>query len=429
MANRSVPYNVVIGQFGSYHATDEQIPGIVIASFNVDVPCRTLSRRFENARRRVQIGDATYILRKHDYPIDHSPALPLQFMEQMELPLTEHGAIMQPAPECGEGIFAIAEHLGEGQRVESRFCEIPGKLYGLLLGQRLLPKEGGLTNLEKIIYYEAGMTAQGEAVLPHEVRSRRAWHLHPGGIARRLKCNAQQAQRLCEAWRVLDTTPKMARQFEQWITPANIDKAILRFEELAIGCVQVTDEGEPELDMIAYEEGVDPNRPRRREEDESTDEQAAEPTIQAEGWHRLDDPRDVEGSPEAERWEDKQPFAYRAIIHKIRAAADLKALGAIGKSLYGKQPWNKVQIAVAWDEYHRRKSALTPKLRKTALVVLERLADPKVNLGRAAQWLHTEGKKLQPHESAVLWNAWKAAKKARAPKQSEMPPEPPPIGE
>ncbi len=408
MANVPVPYNVVLGQFGSYHCTDEEIPGIVVASFNVDFPlsddCTPVTPLSLIKLKKSMAGAIR----------DESPALPLQFMEQMEFPITEHGAIMQPAPECGEGIFAIMEHLGE--------CKQP-KAFAVN-GITHMEGGSGLTNLEKIIYYEAGMTAQGEAVLPHEVRSRRAWYLHPGGIIHRLKCNAQQAERLCEAWRVLDTTPEMARQFEQWITPANIDKAILRFEEMAIGCVQVTDEGEPALDMIAYEEGVDPNRPRRREEDETTDEQAAEPTIQAEGWHRLDDPRD-----EAERWEDKQPFAYRAIIRRIRAASDLKALGSIGKSLYGEQPWSKVQMAVAWDEYHRRKSALTPKLRKVALTVLERLADPKVNLARAAQWLHTEGKKLQKHESAVLWSAWKAVKKTRAPKQAEMPPEPPPIGE
>jgi hypothetical protein len=49
------------------------------------------------------------------------------------------------------------------------------------------------------------------------------------------------------------------------------------------------------------------------------------------------------------------------------------------------------------------------------------MTDKKVDLSKVAAWLHGEGKqRLNAHELSVVWNAWKKAKKAYAPKQTVM---------
>ncbi len=119
------------------------------------------------------------------YP-DQGPAIDFSLDDEFDSDnVSEHTAIMVPQNEL-EGIFSIAEHLGEGTRPEIFKVN----------GSRIQTNGAGLTTLEKIIYYEAGQTAQGAAVLPHEDRSRRAWYLYAGGIRQKFNITQEQAESL-----------------------------------------------------------------------------------------------------------------------------------------------------------------------------------------------------------------------------------------
>lgn len=299
--------------------------------------------------------------------------------DEMHELLPEHAKIMTPAPELGEGMFAISAHLGEC-RQPNIFC---------VNGERRMEGATGLTNLEKIIYYEAVMTGQGEPCLPHEDHSKRAWYKYAGGIKAKFKCTIDQAEEMAEAFRILDTTPKMAKTFDRWIAKKGFDAGLRYFRNLASQLVLVTDEGEPVLDMIEYSTDNDP------------DCVETDRTISAETWHKLDDPRDDETL-----WEDRQPKIFRDTLAKIRTA-DLPQLKAIGKALFNDKRFTKTQTTVIWDEYNRRKRNISPRLSKLALKALARLADPNCNLKAVAAWLYKDGqKKLTKHDQEVVWAAW-----------------------
>jgi hypothetical protein len=333
------------------------------------------------------------------------PALPLEYMEyDSDLPIPEHRAIMVPDFTHLEGSFAVSEHLGETK---------PAKIFKDRRGVAYMKDGEGISNLDKIIYYEAGMTAQGDAVLPHEDHSRRAWYKDAAQIKSKFSLTIEQAETLALAFKILDTTPKMAKKFDKWLsTPDKFNAGFRYFENLASQMVLVTDEGEPTIIDIAQELEEDTNTIKTVDADNPADIQ----TIQAEGWHKLDDPRD-----EAPLWEDRQGKDFKKVLTDIRKAA-LPELKAIGKSLFNDKRFNKIQTSVIWDEYRRRKHNLEPKLRRIAIVALERLADKKCNLNIVANWLHGEGKALlNAHEQSVIWAAWKKYKGAYAPKREESP--------
>jgi len=332
----------------------------------------------------------------------------------------EHQRIMDPAATSDlEGIDAITKHLGEGIR--------PEKFKGHQTNGE------GLTQLEKIIYNEAVLTGQGDACLPHEVHSKRAWFRYAGGVKARIKrvttiqgktvkddITTEEAETLFQAFKILDTTPAMAKKFEQWLAvPDKFNNGFKYFQDLAIQMVLVTDEGEPtilsEADMM--KEDVDDD-----EQEISADNPAEIVMLEAVGYHKLDDPQDAI-DPELGRpvmWEDKQPKAFKSILARIRTSKDLAKLKAIGESLFNDKTFTKTQTTVIWDEYHRRKFHLSPKLRPLALKALERLTDPKVNTGKVAAWLHGNGKKrLTKHEQSVMWAAWKKIKGVKTAKSTK----------
>lgn len=334
------------------------------------------------------------------------PALPLEYMEEPdEHEVSEHRAIMTPDNNL-EGIESITEHLGEYRKPTTYRVN----------GHKGMAGGAGLTNLEKIIYYEAGMTAQGDAVLPHEDHSRRAWFKDAGQIRTKFKCTTEQAETLALAFKILDTTPKMAAKFASWLTPEKFAAGFKYFENLAIQMVLVTDEGEPTIITDNYIESTNTAEPV------DADNPADMDMLPAVTYHKLDDPRDEDFDEEKNMttWERRQPKDFHKVIASIKNA-DMPALKAIGKSLFNDKRFNKIQTTVIWGAYNRRKHALTPKLRPLALKALERMIDPKVNLSKVAAWLNGDGKKaLNVHELSTVWSAWKKAKAAKAPKQTAI---------
>ncbi len=202
------------------------------------------------------------------YP-DQGPAIDFSLDDEFDSDnVSEHTAIMVPQNEL-EGIFSIAEHLGEGIRPDIFKVN----------GSRIQANGAGLTNLEKIIYYEAGQTAQGAAVLPHEDRSRRAWYLYAGGIRQKFSTTQEQAESLAHSFKVLDITYKMAMQFAKWIDKSGVEKAVGYFSNMASELLAVAPDEEP-LDLIAYEESDD---------EIDADHPAEIETILADAYHLLDD--------------------------------------------------------------------------------------------------------------------------------------------
>lgn len=320
-----------------------------------------------------------------------------------EYSIPEHRAIMIPQSDK-EGSEAVIEHLGECRKTEIYTVNGVKHIKGAI----------GLTNLEKIIYYEAGQTAQGDAVLPHEDHSRRAWYKDASQIRTKFSCTVEQAETLKLAFKILDTTPAMAKKFDSWLSAEGKFEAGYRyFENLASELVKITDIGEPTILDIATHMDEQTNK---------AEEVADIEMLPAVTYHKLDDPRDdlYDEEKNETEWERKQPAAFKKIIAQIKAA-NLTTLKGIGKSLFNDKTFNKTQTTVIWDAYNRRKKALTPALTNLALKALERMTDPKVNLAKVAAWLHGAGKKvLTVHDQSVLWATWKKLKAQKAPKQASL---------
>lgn len=397
------------------------------------------------AKRR----DVAKAIKYHEHEVEYLKNR-LSGMRNYKVP--EHRAIMLPVQTNLEGIFATCEHLGEFKQPvlfntkprELRQPVSEGTVLGFdtlitndedyqtyIRGTQVFTVCGkretiqskvrthghgaGLSNLDKIIYYEAGMTAQGDAVLPHEDHSKRPWFKYAGGVKAKFGCTTLQAEELYTAFKILDTTPTMAKTFAAWIEKRGIEKAITYFRSLAIPLMCVTDIGESSI--------IDTAESYAEDHEASADNPADIADVRADAWHKLDDPRDF-----APTWESRQPKTFRFQLARIRSAKTLDEVKAVGGSFFNDRDtralvdsFTKTQKTVLWDEYHRAKNRLAPKLRPLALKALERLADKKVNLSKVAAWLHGEGKqRLNKHELSVVWDAWKKAKKAYAPQQTVM---------
>jgi hypothetical protein len=346
--------------------------------------------------KKLQVGKAIYRYYNEIAYLEKRLAAMLNFK------VPEHRAIMIPQQTTLEGIFATCEHLGEGRQNEA---------WTNRRGEKFMTNGAGLNNLEKIIYYEAGTTAQGDAVLPHEDRSKRPWFKYAGGVKAKFGCTTEQAEELYTAFDILDTTATMAKTFESWIEKRGVEKAVTYFRSLAIPLMCVTDVGEPTIIDIAESYIEDPEI--------DADHPADIADVKADAYHKLDDPRD-----NMPTWETRQSKEFKFMLEIIRTASlsDLKTIGvALFKEKSHLEIFNKTQTTVIWDEYNRAKARKAPKLRPIALKALERLTDKKVNLSKVAAWLHGEGKKLlTAHEQSVIWATWKKCRKAYTPKQANL---------
>jgi hypothetical protein len=339
------------------------------------------------------------------------PFLNLRYAElkaqRLEQVPGEHQLICHPDFSNLEGMEAVSKHLGEKPQPKPH----------LVKGQkgRFLSGATGLSNLDKQIYYEAQFTAQGDAVLPHEDRSKRPWFKYAGGVKAKFGCTTLQAEELYTAFNILDTTAAMAKTFAEWIEKRGVEKAVTYFRSLAIPLMCVTDINEPTI--------IDTAESYIEDHETDADHPADIADIKADAYHKLDDPRDF-----APTWEERQPEEFRDQIARIRNAKTFHEVKAVGGSFFNDRDtkaivdsFTKTQRTVLWDEYHRAKNRLAPKLRPLALKALERMTDKKVDLSKVAAWLHGEGKqRLNEHELSVVWDAWKKAKKAYAPKQTAL---------
>jgi hypothetical protein len=352
-----------------------------------------------------------------------SAALPLEYIsDNASYDMPEHRAIMTPNNDL-EGIYAIKAHLGEGIR-NSTFVAWNLNDKGKWQIDKFMTGAEGLTQLERIIYDESAMTAQGDAVVPHENRKPRLWFQFAAGIQRKLSCTTEQAETLELAFRTLDTTPKMAKEFEKWLkTEGKFNAGYRWFQDIAKEMVLCTDEGEPSIITDSYIETDDAD-------DANVTIDADHPAdiimLSAGEYHKLDDPRDADFDEEKNMtsWEKRQPAIFNATVRNIKSCKTLAELKTIGQALFNDKRFNKTQASVIWGAYNRRKKALSPKLRPLALKALDRMADPKVNLAAVAAWLHGDGKKkLNAYEASIIWDCWKKAKAAKAPKQTDYHPE------
>ena len=329
--------------------------------------------------------ETTYYIpvREDEAPVMGTPG----YSDQPDL-RSEHARIMVPQNSM-EGIFGIAEHLGEGQDIKQIRCEIPGKLYGLDLGQRLISKQGGLNQLDRIIYDEAGMTAQGKACLPHENRQPTKWWKHAGGIRHKYNCTIEQATQLADAWKTLDATATMVATFDKWVS-RGIEAACAYFSALGAELKAVAPEAE-QLDLITYEEADS------TEDALDADHPVDIQTIQADAWHLLDDPRD-----DMPAWETRQPYRFQTVLGMIRQA-DAGQLTAWAKSQYSSKPeWQGVQAQVLWSAYKARKAGFVTGKGKR-IIERCRLTD---NKAKARFWLYNKGGTVL--NSVELTEAWKA---------------------
>jgi len=346
------------------------------------------------------------------------PALPLEYIsDNASYDMPEHRAIMTPNNDL-EGIYAIKAHLGEGIR-SNTFVAWNLNDKGKWQIDKFMTGAEGLTQLERIIYYESAMTAQGDAVVPHENRKPRLWFQFAAGIQRKLSCTTEQAETLELAFRILDTTPKMASEFEKWLkTPGKFNTGYRWFQDIAKELVLCTDEGEPSVITDSYVETDDADVTI------DADHPADITMLSAGEYHKLDDPRDADFDEEKNMtsWEKRQSPIFNATVRNIKSCKTLAELKTIGKALFNDKRFNKTQASVIWGAYNIKKKALSPTLRPLALNALHRMTDPKVNLAKAAAWLHGKGKTLlNAYEQSVVWAAWKKAKAAKAPKQTAMP--------
>lgn len=314
-----------------------------------------------------------------------------------------HKALFTPRPGA-EGFFALVELLGEdGRRLSPVIMrDRRGTAYAAERGE-------GLTMLERHLFDACVFTAQGAPCLPHEVRHRRAWYADASQIRHRWpSLTADAATELCEAFRILGIggiadKPDMRKMFKVMDTDAGAKRGYYYFLGLAAELLAVAPEDDAPLVDYVDDDAQD---------DDAQDDDAQElPMLQAEGYHLLDDPRDDDDNTASMPWLDRPANRQtRAIVKRIRAAATLPALKAVGKSLFGSGRRDHTADTVVWAEYHARKAALTPPLSQRAKYVIRRLKEG-TSTAQVAAWLHGAGKaQLNQSDLAQCWNAWREAK-------------------
>lgn len=300
---------------------------------------------------------------------------PFTMPEEDEIPdILDHRAFMRPAiDEDGEASFGAARH------------------------------EDSLTGSEKIIYREAPM-AGSDPVWEHRA-PRRAWYQYPAGIEVMLKCSSDEAEALCIAWKVLNATPKMVKEFRRWIDKSGVTKGVRYFSDMAKEMLAV--------EFMIDEEGREPA---------PVDPYESDPIY----FHPFDDARDgsyelsfEDGEPvkvikEPVRWEDRQPPKVKGLIESIRNAGSLRTLKGYGEKIRSMhdsaQP---VQVKVLWSEYRLRKTALMNRfpMRSKARKIIERI--PNAKKGTVSSWLHSNACDFNQRELDEAWSVWRG----KAPEQ------------
>ena len=399
MATANITTFLAVGQHGIFHAWDEEVPNS--RTFKTNGWIQT----GDGFKRAVVIPTAD-----HGMSVDVGETLADADGETPRVRYQDENDKWHTAREYGEPSTETPDADMDNANIVAVDPRRDGEL-PLAIATRMSQLPGLARDLAETCH----LTGDGKPTLPHIDKSRPVWFRSAAQIRTRYSCTEDQATELADSFRVLDTTPTMAIQFDKWIKIKGIDAGLKYFSQLAGQLVLVTDEGDPILDLMVQESA------QYEDDDIIKDELSAEPMpADVIHDHLLDDPRDAD---DIIRWEDRQPAIFKNTVKAIRTA-NPQGLAKIGKSLFDDKRFNKTQMSVLWDEYHRAKKRhqlAAPKLTKKALKAIERLTDPKTDLSRAAAWLYNEAPRtLRKDEVSTIWESFKAAKKARAPKQPRL---------
>lgn len=325
-----------------------------------------------------------------------------------------HRAIMIPQTQL-ELPFGIIEHLGEVKQPKPF----------LVKGQRHMVGGTGLTNLEKIIYHEAGMTAQGDAVLPHENRSKAHWSKDASQIRAKFRavgCTAEQAEDIKRAFAIIGLPPAELdkKKTPHSSTPADWVRVMqVSPDKFRAGLYWIFNLA-AELDAVAPEENEILDMAEELADEVRRDE-AEEIAPDRTSWHLLDDPRDLLFTELPERPRtifSNERAEIQSFIDAVHAAKSYDELAAIGKVTFQKD-WEKPGLF--WDVYKRRKLEFYA-LNDTAKAAINRLNGHEMvngrwvytgnaaNLAKAAAWLHSGKTGLNKAQLNQVWMVWKARK-------------------
>lgn len=412
-------YTITQGSYGTIHAwpSDEAPQGITLNVIKVaDRKAVTKrERKFDFAQdERPAIPHTRLTIAAEDIAYHERPAVPLwqypddDSMEAIKANASEHRRIVDYNLSSDmEGIFAVAEHLGEGIDAVTRYQDPDPRFKR---GGNFLVKKERMGCLDRIIYDEFTMAA-GKVVAPHEVVSDGPYFLKASYLMRRIKdLPADWAEQLAGDLAELNPTAEMVERFIGWLNiPGKLSAGIEYFRLLAEELKEVTVEGDHDLTFL------------NNEEDESEDEPAPS-TI---AYHLVDRPDldgpDPENTEARAKWEDeylwinRQPASFRKLLDSVKAAQTISVLGAIGKDTYNSR-LSKDQTSVFWGEYKKRKRELgNVRLGSVAQNLIREIQNRSKGLSMFGKFLwNVQHKKakiagLFPSENewAVIWTAYK----------------------
>ncbi len=261
-----------------------------------------------------------------------------------------------------------------------------------------------MTQLDRMIFEDCVMSGDGigcgKVLAPHfNIKQDCRYHLRPESIQRRIQqagveCSFHQATTLCDAWAIIEATPKMVDTFICWIKSKGTNKAVDYFEDLAMNLAEVEasdddcecmDSAEHDLEesyapaeTIHYHPigceivsgAVCPHCSTVYDLNDYDWKDNEEDTVWCDCCNTS---FTVYKYEKAETWESRQPVPYRRILSHIRAITNLDHLKALGKKVFEEGRLNHGQSGVFWYEYGKAKERL--------------LATVRVNLGSSARTL------------------------------------------
>ena len=273
-----------------------------------------------------------------------------------------------------------------------------------------------MSQLERMIFEDCVFNGDGlgcgKVLAPHmNIKEDCRYHLRPEAIQKRIEqtgtdCNFHQATTLCDAWAIIEATPKMVDTFICWIKSKGTRKAVDYFENLAMKLAEV-EASDDDFECIDSEE--------------TFLEETYAPT-ETVRYH----PIGYDDSDEIVTWESKQPRQYRLLLAKVRKINNIDKLKAISKHIYYapvKEKLNRSQAGVFWYEYNKAKERIlkhiSAHMGKAAKMLMRQLFHKEgkdlANFGRLLFKIQSGQVKVEDQPSGTEWTIiWRAYKKDMA---------------
>jgi hypothetical protein len=284
-----------------------------------------------------------------------------------------------------------------------------------------------MTQLDRQIYESCAISG-AKVLWPHQNTSIPR-HLTIPYIMSRAKCSEQEASEIADEAALLDATPAMVDEFCRWARVRGASKLIDYLYPMALTVVEVEAEDQEEppwfynpstagekLPGVFGEAGICEDIERDINPDYLDSSwqppEKAEAPAQTLGYHVLEDFGAVEQVP----WINRQPKVFVKLVERIQKAANLDALGKIGKEIYKRSSWNRNQISVLWTEYNSRKSNLERMipLTSTTRALVARIAKANGNLSSLGIFLHkVQAGEVKVHpvpqqrEWTIIWRKYR----------------------